>query len=270
LGRRIYVVGGFTAGGAITSAVEAFDVDRDAWVTLAPLPQPLHHVNLASAGGRLYVIGALARDDFGAVGSAWSYDPSSNQWTPRASMPPGTERGASGVAAIGSKIYVAGGIRGVSVGDFSSYDIDRDVWTPLPPMSGPRDHLGAAAIGGAVYAVGGRQDGALRGRVDRFDPASQTWVGAAPMLTPRGGLAVAAAADRIFAIGGEGNRASPSGVFPENEEYDPAIDRWISREPMPTPRHGTGAAVVDGRVFVPGGATVQNFAATAVSESYTP
>ena len=90
------------------------------------------------------------------------------------------------------------------------------------------------------------------------------------MLTARAGIAVSAVGDRVFAMGGEGNPYSPTGVFAQNEEYDPAADRWTSREPMPTPRHGTGAAIVDGTLFVPGGATVQNFGASAVNEAYTP
>jgi hypothetical protein len=39
---------------------------------------------------------------------------------------------------------------------------------------------------------------------------------------------------------------------------------------MPTPRHGIGAVVVDGRIHIPGGATSPGLARTAVHEVYTP
>jgi len=39
---------------------------------------------------------------------------------------------------------------------------------------------------------------------------------------------------------------------------------------MPTPRHGIGAAVIGGRVYLPGGATQPGFAPTAANEVYTP
>jgi Kelch motif len=52
--------------------------------------------------------------------------------------------------------------------------------------------------------------------------------------------------------------------------YEPAGQRWIAKAPMPTPRHGIGAAVVDGRIYVAGGGTRPGFARTDVQEMYTP
>jgi hypothetical protein len=88
------------------------------------------------------------------------------------------------------------------------------------------------------------------------------------MLTPRGGCAAATLGDRTFVFGGEGNAALPSGVFPELEAYTP--DSWEALEPMPTPRHGTGAAELDGVIYVPGGATMQAFGAVDTHEAYVP
>ena len=74
-------------------------------------------------------------------------------------MPAGTQRGASGVAAVGSTIYVAGGYRaGSAVSDFSAYDTMTDTWTPLVAVPTARDHLTAGAIGGKVYVAGGRNE----------------------------------------------------------------------------------------------------------------
>ena len=39
---------------------------------------------------------------------------------------------------------------------------------------------------------------------------------------------------------------------------------------MPTPRHGIGAAVVDGRIIIPGGGRQPGLAATHVNEAYLP
>jgi hypothetical protein len=57
---------------------------------------------------------------------------------------------------------------------------------------------------------------------------------------------------------GEGDAASPSGVFPEHEVYNPKTDTWHSLAPMPVPVHGvTGAAFIDGRIHLPGGGMAQ-------------
>ncbi len=137
-------------------------------------------------------------------------------------------------------------------------------------MDEPRDHLIAAAAGGKFYAVGGRRNESLRGNVDQFDPATGKWTAKAPMLTPRAGTAGALVGNRILVAGGEGNPNDPSGVFPETEAYDPAQDAWQKLEPMLTPRHGTGGAVLKGVFYVPGGATLEGFGPVATNESFGP
>jgi hypothetical protein len=49
-----------------------------------------------------------------------------------------------------------------------------------------------------------------------------------------------------------------------------AGNRWIGKTPMPTPRHGIGAVLVGGRVYIPGGGREPGFAATTVNEAYAP
>lgn len=72
---------------------------------------------------------------------------------------------------------------------------------------------------------------------------------------------------RLIVVGGEGNAASASGVFDASESFDPATGRWTTLERMRTPRHGTGAVGVNGRLIVPGGASVEGFGAVGVNEA---
>ena len=46
-----------------------------------------------------------------------------------------------------------------------------------------------------------------------------------------------------------------------------ATDTWTTGSPMVSPRHGTGAAALDGVLYMPGGASVQAFGAVATVES---
>ena len=62
----------------------------------------------------------------------------------------------------------------------------------------------------------------------------------------------------------------PNGVFPDTDVYDPLADMWRVMAPMRTPRHGTGAAGVGNKLYVPGGATAQGGGtATAILEAFT-
>jgi N-acetylneuraminic acid mutarotase len=269
LGGKVYVIGGFDVASQPTAAVNVYDPKAKRWAAAAPLPQPLHHVNAAVVGDRIYVAGALSSVAFTAVGTTLAYDPVANAWTPKAAMPAGTQRGGSFVGAIGTTIYVAGGLRNGSVADFSSYDTVKDEWAALPALDAAVDHGMTAVFAGKLYAIGGRSAVITShvARVDMFDPATSKWTPRAPMPTSRGGAAAAVAKGVIVVAGGEGNAALPSGVFADVEAYDPVADKWITLPSMRTPRHGTGAATVDDVVYVPGGGDVQAFGATAIVEA---
>jgi N-acetylneuraminic acid mutarotase len=273
LAGEIYVLGGFDGSARIVDSVEAYDPARDAWRSdIAPLPVPLHHANVAQVDGRIYVTGSLRELGFEPDGRVFEYDPTDDRWRERRSMPAGTERGASGVAVIDGRIFIAGGLRGGSVATFSAYDPAADEWESLPDLPLALDHLSAGAVGGVFYAVGGRNASIASGTAATFsyDPATREWTRRADMPTARGGVAGAVVEEKIYVLGGEGNRAAASGVFPDVEVYDPATDTWEVMEPMALPRHGVGAAVFDGRIYIPGGGVSQGFGATATVDAFTP
>jgi N-acetylneuraminic acid mutarotase len=268
LGGKVYVLGGLSADNRTLVEVNVYDAAADAWTAARPLPEPLHHINAAAAGGRIWVAGGLGGASFAATGVVWSYDPSTNEWSTKTSMPAGTERGSSFIAAIGDVLYVAGGLRNGSVADFSRYDTKADAWEALPAMPEARDHGAGATFGGLFYAFAGRH-AATSARVDVFDPATKTWSTRAPVPTSRGGFALAVREGRAWLFGGEGNGLAPDGMFSEVESYDFASDTWTKHAPMKTPRHGMGAATIGNQILVPGGGTKAALAATDIVESLT-
>lgn len=256
VGGEVVVVGGYDAGLLFTDRVEAYDPMLDAWRALAPLPRPVHHANAAAAGDGIVVVGMLG-DGFAEDGAVFRYDAAADVWTDGAPMPAARARGASGVAVVDGVVHVVGGLRGSSaVAMHDTYDPANDSWTALPDAPLARDHLGAAALDGLLYVVGGR-DGTIGGHVPTLHrwSAGGGWEVLAEMPTSRGGLAATAAWGRLHVLGGEGDTTDPQGVFDEHEAYDPATDAWEVLEPLPTKRHGTGAAFANGRVWVPGGPT---------------
>jgi N-acetylneuraminic acid mutarotase len=85
------------------------------------------------------------------------------------------------------------------------------------------------------------------------------------MPTARSGVAAAVLGGRLFVFGGE----QAGGVFSENEAYDPETDRWVAMAPMRTPRHGTGAAAVGARIYIPaGGLTNGGSRPSSVNEAF--
>lgn len=267
----VYVVGGFGPGDQPVPDVLRLDVAAGAWARVSPLPRPLHHPNVGVVRGQLYVVGALEGAGFTATGEVFRYDPPTDTWTRRSSMPNELRRGAAAVGVLGDEIYLAGGYRQGSTSQVSVYSPLLDAHRELTSLPESTEHVVGAVVDGRFFVIGGRRGDVHRvtGRVTVFDVASGSWSELAPLPTPRGGHAVAVLGRRLVVIGGEGNAASPTGVFGQTELFDVDSQRWFSGPPMTTPRHGTGAATVGDLVIVPGGGDFEGFAGVSVVEGFT-
>jgi N-acetylneuraminic acid mutarotase len=137
-----------------------------------------------------------------------------------------------------------------------------DSWTTEAPMQQARSALSVAVVNGKIYAIGGSTlqgsppyTGGIVGTNEEYDPATDTWVFKTPMPTPRTGFGIAVYNNKIYCIGGEvtyknDNKPPLTNV---NEVYDPATNTWETKEPMPTPRYGMRANIVNGKIYLIGG-----------------
>ncbi|MDF0652827.1 MAG: kelch repeat-containing protein [Nitrospira sp.] len=274
---RIYVVGGFEKPSlgnvlnlAITPSVEVYDPATDRWASKAPMPVGLHHVGIGVVDRRLYVIGGYRKSGFtvwNPVATVYAYDPATDRWTERASMP--TARGALSVTEYEGKLYAIGGYdRKANNAQVEVYDPILNTWTTGASLPTPRDHLAAATVAGKIYALGGRVNGDYSQNlavVERYDPATDRWTRVSDLPTARSGITAAVAGGRIYVFGGEG----AAGTFQDNEAYDPARDSWQRMAPMPTARHGLGSAVVQGRIYVISGGPTPGGSFSDLNESFT-
>ncbi len=262
LNEKVYAIGGLS-GPVSLSSVEEYDPRTNSWRFVAPLPQPVHHPAAAALSGAIYVIGGYGTLSFVPTADVYRYDAAADRWSRVADLP--SPRGALAAAAIGGKIYAVGGAPRFS--ELLVYDPPADRWSTLAPMPTPREHLAAVAFDGKLYVAGGRTSRNTNA-FEVYDPATNGWTQLMPLPTARSGLAAAVLDGRIYVFGGEGNPSSASGVFSENESYDPASGQWRTETPMPAPRHGMGAATIGSRIFIPGGATVAGFGMTDVNDSF--
>jgi hypothetical protein len=92
------------------------------------------------------------------------------------------------------------------------------------------------------------------------DVVEDSWVSKAPLPQGKsGGLVVVNG--KIYAIGGTienymsgfGVQSGSSKTVNTNYEYDPALDRWTIKPPMPTPRYGFATAVYENSIYCIGG-----------------
>jgi N-acetylneuraminic acid mutarotase len=254
----MYVIGGYTPETKSSVLNSAYSPTTDGWTELAPLPKGLNHIAATSAGGKVYAFGGFTAQNRNAVDSAYVYDPATDVWKALTPLP--TPRGSAGAVALDGKLHVIGGRDDVTgngdVGAHEVYDPETGTWSQAAPLPTPRDHLAIAVYADKIHVIGGRFNDMdhLTGVHEIYAPSTNAWSEAAPLPTARSGVATAVVSSRILVMGGEHNPTSPTGTFKENEVYDPSTDAWSSLAPLPTPRHGFGAAVFDGAVYTPGGA----------------
>ena len=133
-------------------------------------------------------------------------------------------------------------------------------WAKLAPFPEPAEELYGVAANGKLYVFGGLAPGwKPRSLVFEYDPAANTWTAKKPMALASHHVAVAEHGGKIYVFGGFTLPASgPPAWAPINNawEYDPAADSWKALAPMPSKRGAAAAAVVNGRIYVIGGAAV--------------
>lgn len=257
---KAYVIGGKNGSGHL-STLFIYDTANDAWTQGANFPGPgVENPAAVVLGGQVYIFGGSTSPFSGAVNSAAVYNPGAGTWTPLASMP--TARGGATAQVIDGKIHVVGGMgsAGDSLAVVEIYDPATDSWSAGAPLTTRRDNPGSAVVEGKLYIFGGRtrnadgvtENGTLQS-MEMYDPATGAWTAKASMPTGRRTFSVGLVNGRIQVIGGEQNSNTTTGVFAQNEEYDPVTDTWRGLTAAPVPKHGAATATIGDRVYVIGG-----------------
>jgi hypothetical protein len=227
------------------------------WKKGAPFPEPDEELYGVASNGKLYVIGGW--NDGKAGGVNYEYDPSTDKWTKKQPMPRPAHHAA--LAAANGKIYVMGGFVAPSetalplgaawqpIDNAWEYNPASDSWKSLPPLPTARGSAVAVEAGGKIYTIGGATT--MEGRVLE-DSSGRLGDAKDPFFTAFG----------------------PSRVLSVNEVYDPATNKWETRQPMSVPRNHAFSASVNGKIYVIGGRTGHAFILTAtntdVVEEYSP
>src|SRR6188474_1375261 len=226
------------------------------WKLGAPFPEPDEELYGVAANGKLYVIGGW--NDGKAGGVNYEYDPATDKWTKKQPMPRAAHHAA--LTAANGKIYVMGGFVAPTetalplgaawqpIDNAWQYDPATDSWKSLPPVPTKRGSAVAAEVGGKIYTIGGATT--MEGRV--LNDSNGRLESKDPFFTAFG----------------------PARVLSVNEVYDPATNKWETRQPMSVPRNHAFGAAVNGKIYVIGGRTGQAFILTAtntdVVEEYDP
>ncbi|KAF9895144.1 hypothetical protein FE257_000046 [Aspergillus nanangensis] len=280
----IAVLGGILNDGDAsfsTDLLQLYDIATDTWSAGAPAPYKVNHPNVAAVNDKLYLVGGLTEGpvtpglsmNWVASKLCYVYDLATDTWSDLAPMPNGTERGSAIVGVRGEMIYVAGGMTVLqpeyqdAVDSVISFNTTSGAWQRLVSAAAEipesRQHATGSVIGQSFYVVGGRRYGKTNTfdtvfELDLDDQEAGWKVSSGHMPTRRGGIAGGAVGSDFYVFGGEGNPDTSTGIFNQSEVFDTRSQTWLELKPMPVPRHGTQAAVLGDRVYIPGGGLQQD------------
>jgi N-acetylneuraminic acid mutarotase len=261
-GREILVAGGFAEDGSSSARVDVFDPVARTWRTGPELPEALNHAAAATLRGTAVVLGGYGAN--GPTRTAVTY--AGDAWRSLPKLP--VARAAAAAVALHGRVYLVGGVApGGLARNMLAYDPAMRRWSSLPGPT-PRQHLGATAAAGRVYAVAGRSAGYDTNTtlVESWAPGEKRWRREPALPDPRGGTAAATVAGSIVSVGGE----SPTGTQADVYSLDTRARRWQRLADLPTPRHGLGAVAFGGRVYVIGGGPEPGLTVSGANEALSP
>jgi len=245
---KIYAFGGFvypSSGPAAWVPIDnawEYDPATDSWKALAPMPTKRGSPVAVVAGDKIYVIGGAtlpsgsketavhpARPHI-SVATVEEYDPATNAWRARTSMP--TPRNHATAGAVNGKIYVVGGRTGTAFISSGSSNIDvveeydpiSDTWgSARARMPSARSAMASGVYEGRIYVTGGEGQDAQRmytfRALEAYDPAGNTWTVLPSMPVSRHGLAGAVVGNRLHMVSGDVQSAG-TGVQVHTDEHD--------------------------------------------------
>jgi hypothetical protein len=238
IGSSAYVMAGF----GDPNGLKRYDLERNTWTQLAPMPGKRDHPLVAAFEGDIYVTGGARQDPFAQEANGFRYVVAENRWIAMPNLPDYAQAGA---AVLGGFIYFAN-----IAGGMIQYDPRTQAMRTIPGDSvGARDHSQLVAFQGEIWMIGGRSSTRTVNNISIWDPASETWRRGPGLNTGRAGFAAAATATMILVAGGEVLSTDPWRVLNSVEGIAAGAERWSSMPTLPISMHGQGAGVIQGNAF---------------------
>ncbi len=242
-GTHIYRIGGLTflnrgdeeTNFKSTTHFTRYDVEKDQWTELAPLPEPRSSLDAAVLGRHIYVAGGWDLQGSSSSDAPWhedilrfNLDKPEEGWH---SLPgPGYLTRAASVAAHDGKLYLFGGIqqRGITR-KVSVFDPETESWSAGPELNADSSTAGFAtssfATGNQLYVTGGS------GILYRLNNDGTQWEVETRLMYPRMFLRLLPVDNnRLLAVGGTsmlgGRLATIESVPVQSSNSNPSVVRW--------------------------------------------
>lgn len=222
-------------------------VEKNTWSRKEPLHQGRGALGVAVANDKIYAIGGASKNieypsnsssPFATIGINEEYNPSTNTWVFKSSMPK-PMRGFA-IASYNDKIYCFGS------GLTQVYDPATDLWENKTSMPTNKTGVQANVLGDKIYLAGGgvstdtnppytvyNPPYTATAVTDVYDPQTDTWSTRASLLNATMHYASAVFGGKLYIFGGLAENMSRILLQNMTQIYDPATDMWSSGKSSP-------------------------------------
>jgi hypothetical protein len=209
------------------------------------------------ADGKVLIAGGFVGSNSTVTSLCELYDPTTNMWTPVASMD-SARRGHKACLLSTGQVLVAGGVdsSGEPTDSCELYDPVNDVWLVTEKLPGAWSNFFLLPLSDDRVLASGiaTSAGVPTNETWLYDVINETWV-AGPALpgTPRTEVAACLNSDglKVAVLGGI---AAGGTVVDETAVFSAAATAWVVGSALPNPRYGAQAALLtNGTVLAVGG-----------------
>lgn len=243
-----------------SSSAEIFDVERNAWTTMAASPRSRFRMGSAVLqDGRLL---SISGSSFTYWTTNLAYNPLTNVFTFLAPVPSPRMNGGAGVLPDGRVFFLGGYNQAITpLSSMIYYFPSNNTWgnsAPSAVLTVARSRLAAVVLpDGRIFVAGGINDATaiVQTTVEISDANYTRFIQVAPLSSPRAALSACVMADgNVMVMGGRDTQNRLDYAFDLVEVYNVSSNSWSARASLHTPRWGASAFLLpDGRIAVVGG-----------------
>lgn len=261
----MYIFGGFDSPSIeATPRIDVYDPSLDTWSSRADMPILVTHAGFARDDRTVWVVAGFLGDHPGiATADTWMYDVDLDSWTPGPALPKAVAGGA--LVRFDRNLHWFGGVeadRDTNSADHYVLDLDNTGggWSSLAPLPHPRNHLSGVRLGNFIHAMGGQsahdtspQDTDYH---EAYDPTTDSWIEMEPLPMPRSHFEPGTIVyqGKAIIVSGKSTFLGDEGLI-DVTEYDPVTDEWHALPPLPLPRFGVSAKIIQDRLIATTGST---------------
>lgn len=253
---KTYVIGGFESG-TTSKKLEVYDPTDNTWTTLSSMSTARYFATAQVVDNKIYVIGGISNSSLTTTTGTYYktvevYDPATNTWTTKASMP--TARMGTSSVVHNNEIYVFGGMSSsaTNLTKVEKYNPSTDSWTTLKSMPLGVHQPGAIVYNNLIYLFGGGYGATVYKKVQVYDPETDTYSNRADMPQARDAIGSIKYGNEIYLIGGT---LGQTGAIATNivEIYNPQSDSYCTGPSLNEARKHFGTVIINNNIYVIGG-----------------